>query len=177
MKVKRIDLRKVFRDHGMPYFMKIDIEGSDVLILNILKEYDCKPMHISIESEKVECAALRMEISTLVKLGYTKFRAVQQAHIPGSTLRTKTLKGEDLEHMFENYASGPFGDDVPYAWRSSDEIIKEYREIFERYHAFGDRSFFSKAPPKIQRLLQLAYKLKTGYRGPLPGWFDTHASH
>jgi FkbM family methyltransferase len=173
--VKRIDLHEVFRDHGMPYFMKIDIEGSDILVLNSLKEYDCKPMHISMESEKVDFSVLKAEISTFVELGYSKFRAVQQTMIPGSKLTTKTLKAEDLDHTFENHASGPFGDDVAQVWRSSDEVIKEYREIFDRYRAFGDRSLVLNAPRGIRRLLELAYKLKTGYRGPLPGWFDTHA--
>jgi FkbM family methyltransferase len=176
IKVKRIDLHEVFRDHGMPYYMKITIEGSDVFVLSCLKEYDCRPVHISVESEKVAFSALTAEISTFVELGYSKFRAVQQALIPGSTLTTKTLKGEDLDYTFENHASGPFGDDVAQPWRSADEIIEEYRGIFDRYRAFGDRSLFAKAPRQIRRLLEIAYKLKTGYRGPLPGWFDTHAS-
>jgi FkbM family methyltransferase len=175
--VKRVDLHKTLQEQGMPHFMKIDIEGSDVFVLNVLSEYDCRPTYISIESDKCECSALRAEITTLVGLGYSKFRAVQQAMIPGSTLTTKTRKGEELDYTFENHASGPFGYDVAQAWRSADEIIDDYRGIVDRYRAFGDRSLFVKLPRGVRKLLELAYKLRTGYRGHLPGWFDTHATN
>jgi FkbM family methyltransferase len=174
--VDRIDLHRVIREHGMPHFMKIDIEGSDVVVLDALKQYECRPKHISIESEKVDFSTLTAEIMTFLELGYSKFRAIQQTAIPGSRLTTKTLNGEDLDYTFENDASGSFGDDIPQEWRNADEIIVEYQGIFDRYRAFGDRSLAGNAPRHVRRLLEIAYKLKTGYRGPLPGWFDTHAS-
>lgn len=175
--VERVDIHKVFRDYGMPHFMKIDIEGADNYVLKSLKEYKFKPRHVSIESEKVDFSALEAEIITFVDLGYSKFRAVQQARIPGSTLSTKTLNGEDFEYVFEKDASGGFGDDVVQEWKNADEIIEEYRTIFDRYRAFGDRSLFREKPRGIRNFLKFVYRLKTGYRGPLPGWFDTHASY
>ena len=174
--VQTIKFREILRETGIPHFMKIDIEGCDHFVLKCLMDFESKPMHISIESEKVDFSALELEIKSLVQLGYSKFRAVQQEDIPGSTRSLTTLDGEVFEYKFDNHASGAFGEDVKQDWRTSIEVLREYRKIFQRYRAFGDHSILNKSPKIVQKPARIAYKLLNGYGGPLPGWFDTHAS-
>ena len=113
-------------------------------------------------------------MALLRDLGYTKFKAVQQALVPGSTIRTKTLDGSTMEHVFEQHASGPFGEDIPQPWSSFDDALREYERIFRKYRRFGDNSLFLKMPGAIQKVVRKSYRKWTGY--PLPGWYDTHAS-
>ncbi len=157
--------------------MKIDIEGADLVALQALRRREERPRLLSIESEKVNFDALRAEVSLLCELGYRKFRAVQQQNIPGRALQTKTLDGADLTYVFEPDASGPFGDDLAQPWRTADEVVDNYRAIFKQYRLFGDRSPLKRAPDaSFGRTLRESYRRASGEHGPLPGWYDTHAS-
>lgn len=119
---------------------------------------------------------MRDECELLAGLGYKKFKIVQQADIPGRTIEVSKLDGTPISYTFEEHASGAFGEHIPQPWLTLEEALAEYRRIFRRYRLFGDYSLVSKMPYRLQRTLRRGYKAATGYRGPLPGWFDTHAS-
>jgi len=175
--VRRIDIHDVFSRFGIPHFMKVDIEGADVVVLNALLQCEGRPRYLSIEAEKVDFEALRAEVSLLSRLGYENFRAVQQQGIPGRVLHTKTISGQELVYTFEEHASGPFGEDLVQPWRTSEQILDEYRRIYKIYRLFGDRSLTRRLQSVvIRRIVKAGYMIATGYRGPLPGWYDTHAS-
>ena len=111
--VKRVDIKDVFEKFGTPYFIKIDIEGADDLVLRGLANLSEKPQYISIELEKESYDGAKRQIQLLQDLGYRKFQIVQQDPIPGSTIKTNTVNGESLDYTFEDEASGPFGGDLP----------------------------------------------------------------
>lgn len=64
--------------YGIPYYLKIDIEGMDTVCLRALLHFEHKPHYISAESEKVSFAKLIEELDLFTQLGYTRFKAVQQ---------------------------------------------------------------------------------------------------
>jgi FkbM family methyltransferase len=174
--VARVDIGEVFRTYGIPYYLKIDVEGADRLPLEELRTTPDRPQYVSLESEKVDFEALRGELELLSSLGYRKFKVVQQADIPGRTIEASQLDGTPLRYTFAEHASGAFGEDIPQPWLTLDEALQEYRSIFRRYRLFGDHSLADRMPYRVRQALRRGYKLATGYRGPLPGWFDTHAS-
>ena len=176
IEVPRVDIVEIYRSLGIPFYLKIDIEGVDRLALESLKEFEARPRYVSIESEKVDFNQLQADLALLRDLGYTKFKAVQQGDVPGSRIRTTTRAGDPIEHVFENHASGPFGPDLPAPWLNLADVSREYEAIFRRYRLFGDGTMFTKLPAPIQNVISKSYKLCTGYRGPLPGWHDIHAS-
>lgn len=176
VELNRIDIEGIFRTFGMPFYLKIDVEGADMLVLDSLKLFGERPQYISIESEKVDFSKVEQELVSLRQLGYSKFKVVQQRSIPGTRIRAKALDGQAIEHIFEDCSSGPFGDDIPQSWLTMEETIEEYRNIFVRYRYFGDRSLYTRLPKVAKGVISTVYKVCTGYRGPLPGWYDTHAS-
>lgn len=176
IELPRIDMPTVFARFGIPHYVKIDVEGVDMLVVEALKAFPERPHYLSIESEKVDFDELINEFDLLERLGYTKFKVVQQRSIPGRTIRVRAIDGSPIEYTFMDCASGPFGEDIPQPWLSRTETIKLYEEIFARYRMFGDRSAYSRLPRVAKGVISTAYKAATGYRGPLPGWFDTHAS-
>ncbi len=176
IELPRIDMPALFARFGIPHYVKIDIEGADVLVLNALKEFPERPHYLSIEAEKVDFDELINEFDLLEQLGYTKFKVVQQQNIPGRTIRVRAIDGSPVEYTFKECASGPFGEDIPQPWLSRTEAIKLYEGIFARYRMFGDRTTYYRLPRVAKGVISTAYKAATGYRGPLPGWFDTHAS-
>ena len=176
IELPRIDIGEVYRALGIPHYLKIDVEGVDRLVLDGLNQFEARPRYVSIEFEKVDFAALQAEMALMRDLGYRKFKVVQQGTVPGTTIRTKTLEGIEMEHVFERDASGPFGEDIPQPWLSFDDTLREYESIFRRYRRFGDNSSYIKLPGRIKGVIGKCYRIWTGYRGPLPGWYDTHAS-
>ena len=69
-------LRKLLDAHGVPFFMKIDIEGSDFLCLEDLDSADL-PRYLSIEVSQVHGLAIP---TRLRDLGYTSFKCISQFH-------------------------------------------------------------------------------------------------
>jgi FkbM family methyltransferase len=168
IQVKRIDFADALNRYGIPFFLKVDIEGTDRHILRTLEEFQIRPKHISIESEKIDFFKLISELNLLRDLGYDNFRAVQQATIPGLSISSRDLGGTSLEHTFAAHASGPFGDDLQQPWESYDEVLESYRRIFKYYRWFGDRS--------VLRRLRLTDAAERLIRRSLQSWYDTHAT-
>jgi FkbM family methyltransferase len=176
IELRRIDIVEVYRTFGVPFYLKIDVEGVDRLVLDSLRQFEARPRYVSIESEKVDFAELEVEMELLRNLGYTKFKPVQQAAIAGTAIKAETLDGKRIDHIFEQDASGPFGEDIPQPWLSLDDTLREYEGVFRKYRRFGDHSLFVKMPVAVQKVIGKSWRVLTGDRGPLPGWYDTHAS-
>jgi FkbM family methyltransferase len=167
-----VDLGAVLRKHGVPYYMKIDIEGADRLCLDYLKDIDERPQFISLEDEKVDLSRLIDDLGALWDLGYRTFRAVQQETIANSMYRGADRAGRMVLHQFELGASGAFGEDLAGPWMTPQEMIVEYKWIYEMYRLFGDDSPFC----QDANLYELRTKLAQHFKCCLPGWYDTHAS-
>jgi hypothetical protein len=161
----------LFRTHGIPFYLKIDIEGADHLVLEELQEFNDRPRYVSMEAEKIDFARLTAELETLKDLGYIAFKPVQQESIPGTAIETTTLRGERLHHSFEQASSGPFGDDLSGSWLTYDECLRRFRAIFWLYRLFADDGLLPRMPGGMKVMGALARV----YRRPLPGWYDIHA--
>ena len=123
VEVNRVDMAQVLRYFRIPFYLKIDIEGADGLVLNALHRFVQKPQYVSIEANIVTPNQLEMDLETLNSLGYKKFQIVQQQNIPGSQIITDTLRGDKIEHIFSEDASGAFGADLPNEWVNRDAIL------------------------------------------------------
>lgn len=172
IEVPVVDLSAAFQAHGIPHYIKIDIEGADHAVLDALRALPERPRFLSIESEKMSFARLEAELRLLRSLGYTRFAAVQQADIGQSRVIVRDLEGNEVEFEFEEGASGVFGDDIA-EWRSFEECLRQYRTIFKLYRWFGDQPLIAMVPGG--RLVRSVTR-RWIVRGPLPGWYDTHAS-
>jgi FkbM family methyltransferase len=171
--VRTVDFAQCLRQYGVPYYLKIDIEGSDAICLRALVNFEQKPNYVSLESEKVTFAKLLQEFRLLRNLGYTAFKAVQQEGMSSRVEPTACREGCYTAHEFEEGASGLFGGDLAGKWKNYYEILAEYKMIFVLYALFGDHgklnsySFSKNLKEFLQKCL----------RRSIPGWYDTHARH
>jgi FkbM family methyltransferase len=173
MEVDVIDFKSCLIEFGIPYFMKIDIEGADLFCLEALKDFAVKPPYISMESNKLKFSTLLHEIEILGSLGYSVFKAVQQADVPKMRVPANSSEGKSVEHHFSKEASGLFGSDLPGQWLTKEEVIQEYKNIFTQYRLVGDDTFWQK-----NRIAQKILKALSRITGKhYPGWYDTHARH
>lgn len=167
-----INFRELFSLYGCPYYLKIDIEGMDLVCLRKLLDLDCRPKYVSIESEKVSFASLLDEFETLHSLGYRKYYIQQMETISSSKVPPNSDEGEYVEYKFPSGSTGLFGSDLRDNWLSKDEALSRYRDIFKDYKYFGDYS-----PLRRTSLGKSFLSVLSKVAGrPLPGWYDTHAS-
>jgi hypothetical protein len=178
IEVDVVDFASVIREHGMPYYMKIDIEGSDMVCVEMLGRFRERPDYISIESDMTSFARIRREIDILADLGYDSFQTVEQSGIADSQIPPYPAReGGYVALRFEEGSSGLFGSELDGAWKSRREVLRQYRAIRLGYHLLGndgvmDRWRFRGAG-RLRRLTTHALTPFTG--GTVPGWYDTHA--
>lgn len=104
-------LAAVLSRYGVPYYLKVDIEGADMVAARELKNFDVKPPYISVESGPT------LEwLDGLRDIGYELFKFVDQAKVPELSLPVPAREGAEVAHSFQPGSSGPFGEETPGDW-------------------------------------------------------------
>lgn len=194
--VPAIRFEEVLERWGVPYFMKVDIEGADTLCLDALLSVPerSRPVSVSIESDKRDWEKLLAEFALLERLGFNRFAVVQQATVGAIQRPIRRLDGSWVVHDFEAQGSGPFGEDLAVSWLDGARARRRYRSIFRGYRivdAVRDRLSPASATAEVTlgaavepsearstgaTLRQAGSDLiARGLRRPLLGWYDTHA--
>ena len=173
IEVDGINFKECLIKFGIPYYLKIDIEGMDIVCCEALLSLEQRPNYISIESEKISFRRLEAELDLFEKLGYKDFKIAQQDNIKRQ--KEKKFFGEDrhINYNFIEGSSGLFGKDLPGIWINKQVALKKYKKIFLFYKIFGGNSYLKKNI-FTKYFLKIFRKL-TGI--PTPRWYDTHAKH
>ena len=117
-------LSELCRQFGVPRYLKVDIEGCDLLVAGQLSELQRKPKFISFETSKRDYAGL---FAHLYVSGYTQFQLINQANNAERKAPECTGEGNKIDYKFSQYSSGYFGDDLPQGrWLSYDETLVRY---------------------------------------------------
>jgi FkbM family methyltransferase len=180
LELNAIDFVKEIKAHGVPYFMKIDIEGCDIVCISALKNFEKRPTYVSIESDKTSFWKIKSEINMLSDLGYRSFKAVEQSTIPIRQYPPyPPREGKYASQHFAKGSSGLFGAELEGNWKPKRKILLQYIFIRLGYFLFGDTGIMNKWR------FRGAYRLRSWAHGILchvnhaavPGWYDTHARH
>jgi FkbM family methyltransferase len=149
IEVETTTLTEIIRAHGSPRYLKIDIEGADILCLLGLFDTDAPPF-ISIERPRsIDDQFFAFDL--LRRLGYTRFQIVDQTKVPEQ--RHPTL-------AFQRGDSGLFGDELPKgAWMGLARAWALNCWIFVREIVGGGM----RRTPGLRRF------------APWRVWFDIHA--
>ncbi|MDJ0508195.1 MAG: FkbM family methyltransferase [Crocosphaera sp.] len=113
-------VNQLFDEHGDPYYVKIDIEHYDHVILRSLFNNDIRPRYISAESHSIEVFLL------LASLGnYDHFKIVNGPSVKNTYYNwpISTISGEE-RYSFPHHSAGPFGEDVAGEWINSESLFR-----------------------------------------------------
>jgi FkbM family methyltransferase len=116
--IKLIDLIKIF---GIPYYMKIDIEGYDMLAIETLTT-ETKSKYISVEYCDYNI------LDKLKSIGYNKFKFISQINIEEQNNNKNDIK-------FKLHSSGNFGENTPGEWMNYDIIKNDIKLGWFDIHA------------------------------------------
>lgn len=110
----------LIQDYGDPYYIKIDIEHYDQVILRHLFVNQIFPPYISAESHTIDIFCLLVALG-----GYESFKLVD-----GASVSTKyqdhliaTQQGSTV-YSFPYHSAGPFGNDIQGDWMTKDHFAR-----------------------------------------------------
>ena len=157
--VPSITFSELIESFGVPHYMKVDIDGADLLCVEGLAHFPQRPRFISIE-RSLSFGRQIHELRLLSKLDYTRYQVIDQETIRTQTPPDPAREGEYADHRFELGDSGLFGEELPHAWLTVRGTTLRNAELF----VWNKRIGFLRRTPLLSR-----------YAG-LGSWYDLHAA-
>lgn len=176
IKVPTTNLSQIIKEYGIPYYIKIDIEGADELCLKSLLDSKITiPEYISVEllspnnlkGKKVDSLQL---LCLLYALGYRKFKVSDQSLNNKLKSPNPALEGIYTDFSFGFHNSGLFGKELTSKYFSIDEISQMYLNYF-----YKSEINLIKLMKKVLSKSNFSVFNK-GQVFHTNGWFDVHAS-
>lgn len=122
--VMTIDWNTIVAQAGVPYYLKIDIEGQEAAFLSGMLIRKERPTFISIE-----CHSL-VPVEVLFELGYRRFKLVDQNPPEGFRLPDPQVEGCPVTSQNWTHSSGPFGRELPPGkWLSLKQFNTTYASV------------------------------------------------
>jgi FkbM family methyltransferase len=118
IQVNCVTLDRIIQEHGIPYYLKVDIEGKDLKAIQRLTSFSAKPKYVSVENGNgglLEC---------LYQLGYRYFKFINQANYDKWRCPDPAREGLYIDYKFPHGSSGLFGEETEGEWKSY-ELVKE----------------------------------------------------
>lgn len=113
-------IEALIREHGAPYYVKIDIEHYDSHVLRALFEAKIRPAYISAESHSIEVFSLMVALG-----GYSSFKLSDGPSVSRLYRHVQTEAGAAAEsHSFPYHSAGPFGEDLIGSWLPPDVFFR-----------------------------------------------------
>jgi FkbM family methyltransferase len=153
----------LFREFGVPYYLKCDIEGADKILCDQLVGEPTKPDFVSVEDEYGELANI------LATAGYDRFQFINQGRLHKTRPPNPAREGKFVDAQFDGASSGLFGRELnPRHWVE----LQEYQRRLAFWIAMRERRvnpLFEYACRRVGKLFKLDWLVKTG-------WADVHAT-
>ena len=118
--VKCLPPQMLFEKYGVPYYIKIDIEGNDMEVVRALRDFPDRPRYISIEEHQV------FYFAELWSLGYRNFKLVNQRDLFKVKCPYPPREGRYVDVSFDGTTSGPFGEETPGEWMAFEQAVYKY---------------------------------------------------
>jgi len=146
--------KKLFEQYGIPYYLKVDIEGFDYLCINDLPSDGRGPQYVSCEAQNLSL------LETLKSKGYNKFKMINQGdnHRPINIWKEKLpfftryqiikngiiIRLQDIIPIrkYKYRSSGPFGENTKGEWMSFEETKNLYESFYNNGNPINNYSWF-----------------------------------
>jgi len=123
-KIITIDWQSLVQKHGVPYYLKIDIERHEREFLRGMANMPILPPYISVECFWFEA------IEHLRNLGYRAFQLIDQNPAGGFSLPAIQREGAAILWSNWHHSSGPFGRDLPENnWRGFEDVKTLWHQL------------------------------------------------
>lgn len=118
--VMGVPVQALFSEHGVPYYMKVDIEGADQDVVAQLSRLPEKPRFMSVEEWGVHA------LDALAGLGYDRFSIRTQWD--KTWCKESGVEGRRTDFTFDHTVSGLFGLEVP-EWVPLEQARRTFHHV------------------------------------------------
>jgi FkbM family methyltransferase len=165
--------QEILADVGVPRYLKVDIEGYDMLPVRALHDFEARPRFVSIETSAQDGSAPLEdafdELAELWTLGYRGFQYVTQGNHANTVEPDPAREGRHSGVRMENTGSGLFGNDLPDEWITVTAAYSRAQRMraFQKVVQVGMRFAHTRPVRAYANLRKAANK-------PV-AWWDLHA--
>lgn len=166
----------ILREFGTPLFVKIDIEGADLLCVEGLGALPGRPPYLSLELSRASRDVAFEILAKVYTLGYRQFKMVDQALVPSRAAQLPSGQ----RYRFEMGSSGAFGEAAPGRWSDAFAIARKIERMvrLERLLAPGGQLRPGAWALNGASRLWAQRRSPRQWRAALTtaSWFDLHAA-
>lgn len=152
--VPAVPFDDILREVGVPYYLKVDIQGMDLMCAKALRAFEDRPPFLSIESTITSAEPVLGldkifdELAELWTLGYRRFQYVNQMR--PQRLPIRPLEGDAVvQPELGAYASGAFGLELPGRWLRVEQALLRGWALRVQQEVGGHRGRWASLPPGI----------------------------
>lgn len=173
-----------------PYYVKVDIEGADLLCVQGVAALAAPPTYFSFECDLTQGRATAAGIQGLADAGYQRFKLVNQALNPTYRCPAPPREGSYVDVTFTHDMSGPFGEETPGDWMSVGEVLERFDRVARQQ---ATRASYAESGRVLGIPVgRIHGAMKAAYNSPpvafarrrwaaargteVGGWFDLHAA-
>jgi len=155
IEVPTLPFEDVLAEYGVPHYLKVDIEGYDMLCIRALRHFAERPMFVSLESSastnQAPMEAVFDEVAELWSLGYRRFRYLEQRHGVNAVPRRSSWEGPP--------------------WRTAWAALAQAQMIRANHNLGGMGGRWATTP--VGRVYKRVRRAMGGRESP---WYDLHAA-
>ncbi len=158
--VPSIMFPSLIEQFGTPYYMKVDIEGADLLCLEGLLPFKDRPRFVSVEIDHQ--SLLHTEMRLFRRMGYSRFQIIDQTRVPAQRSPLPAKEGTYTDYTLGLGMSGLFGEELPDTWLTVKGAVAKQLQLIVKNRLLG----LSKVTPALKRIIST-------HSG---SWYDLHAA-
>ena len=119
IKVVQKNILELIQTYGRPFYIKIDLEHYDHVILKEIFLSNIRPQYISSECHNIEVFNLMLNQND-----YKYFKLVKGNFPKFLKYKIRDYNGFEIEHRFDDHSAGPCCEDIEGNWLEKDMFKK-----------------------------------------------------
>ena len=160
--IEKKDIYKLINQYGSPYYIKIDLEEYDNIILKRIFDLNINPDYIS--AEAINYIVINLFLNNK---NYNSYKLVEGKNVGIVYKKTKlNINNQKYTYSFPENSAGPFGNDILGKWinkKNFNEFMKFKKQGWRDIHvSLGDKpeninniSSYVKLEKKLEKKLKL----------------------
>lgn len=119
-------VRNLFSEYGYSYYVKIDVEHYDHILLRSMFEQGITSTYLSVEAHNIDVFLLLTSLG-----GYDSFKHAEGSNVSKiyKNYSFQSKNDEEITYSFPEHSAGPFGEDVIGQWGDSEKLFSRLKNI------------------------------------------------
>jgi FkbM family methyltransferase len=174
--VPTVNVAELMQTRGVPYYLKIDVEGADTIPLKTMVGRKEIPTYTSVEIAQHNFAEGMEQIYFLKCLGYTRFNFFNQGMRASVKAPNPALEGKYADFNPRAVTTGLFGKELGGPWMDLQTAERRFAGIHKRYVLFRENHLYSKGGAFGGTFIsKLHNRFRRHVLGDPVAWYELHA--